>query len=139
MRKLIFALSAAAAVVPSMVPTAAADAQQWRRYNRNWNQVRQYDYNSYEPGYNAYYPERYYRPGPVYTLGRNDRIYRGHNGRYYCRRSDGTTGLIIGGAIGGLVGNQLRVGGSQTLSTILGAAGGAALGQSIARGNLRCR
>lgn len=32
-----------------------------------------------------------------YRLGRNDRIYRGSDNRYYCRRDDGTTGLIVGG------------------------------------------
>lgn len=138
MRNVMIALTAASALVPAVMPSAA-DAQQWRRYNHNWNQVRNYDYNRYEPGYNAYYPERYYRPGRVYTLQRGDRIYRGHDGRYYCRRSDGTTGLIIGGAIGALLGNQLRIGGSETLSTILGGAAGAAIGQRVARGKLRCR
>jgi hypothetical protein len=69
-------------------------------------------------------------------LGRNDRIYRGGDGRYYCRRNDGTTGLVIGALAGGLLGNAL---GGSTLSTLLGAGGGAALGSSIDRGNVRCR
>ena len=112
-----------------------------RRDARNWQRYRNWDYNRYEPGYRAYYADRYYRDGRYYAdrrLRRADRIYRGQNGRYYCRRSDGTTGLIIGGAVGALLGNQLRVGGSQTLSTIMGVAAGAALGRSIARGDLRC-
>ena len=110
------------------------DARDWRRY-------RSYDWNRYEPGYNRYYADRYYRDGRYYgdrRLTRYDRIYRGQNGRYYCRRDDGTTGLIIGAGIGALLGNQVNVGGSRTLSTILGGAAGAALGASIDRGNLRC-
>jgi uncharacterized protein YcfJ len=67
------------------------------------------------------------------------REWRGRDGRTYCRRSDGTTGLIVGGIAGGLFGNAITNGGSQTLGTLLGAAGGAALGSSIDRGNVRCR
>jgi uncharacterized protein YcfJ len=69
-------------------------------------------------------------------LGRDDRIYRGGDGRYYCRRNDGTTGLVIGALAGGLLGNAV---GGNTLSTLLGAGGGALLGQSIDRGQVRCR
>jgi uncharacterized protein YcfJ len=69
-------------------------------------------------------------------MGRGDRIYRGGDGRYYCRRNDGTTGLVIGAVAGGLLGNAL---GGNTLGTLLGAGGGALLGQSIDRGNVRCR
>jgi len=110
------------------------DARNWRRYSN-------YDYNRYEPGYNAYYADRYYRSGNYYTdrrLTRADRIYRGQNGRYYCRRNDGTTGLIIGAGVGALLGNQVRIGGSRTLSTVIGGAAGAAVGRELARGNLRC-
>ena len=108
---------------------------------RDWRRYRNYDWNRYEPGYRGYYADRYYRNGSYYAdrrLTRYDRIYRGQNGRYYCRRNDGTTGLIVGAALGGLIGNQIRIGGSRTVSTIIGAAGGAALGREIARGRLRC-
>ena len=134
MKKLIIAFTAASV---AMTPGAAMA----QRYHGDWNQVNTYDWNHPEPGYNAYYPDRYYRAGnyPVHALGRGDRIYRGHDGRYYCRHSDGTTGLVIGAAAGALLGNALRVGGSSTLSTILGGAAGAAIGSSIDRGNLRCR
>ena len=110
------------------------DARDWRRYNR-------YDYNRYETGYNRYYADRYYRDGRYYAdrrLTRNDRIYRGQNGQYYCRRNDGTTGLIIGGAVGALIGRELDRGGSQTVGTIIGAGTGALLGREISRGGLRC-
>jgi hypothetical protein len=113
---------------------AKAKRQDWRRYSR-------YDYNRVEPGYNRYYADRYYRSGSYYAdrrLSWNDRVYRGQNGRYYCRRSDGTTGLIVGAGIGALLGNQVNIGGSQTLRTIAGAGLGAALGQAITRGNVRC-
>lgn len=83
-------------------------------------------------------PAQHYRTGHYRErrLGRNDRIYRGGDGRYYCRRSDGTTGLVIGALAGGILGNAL---GGNTLGTLLGAGGGALVGQSIDRGNYRCR
>ena len=72
-------------------------------------------------------------------LRREDRIWRGDDGRYYCRRDNGTTGLIIGGAVGALVGRSLDGGRDRTVGTILGAAGGALLGREIDKGSLRCR
>lgn len=68
----------------------------------------------------------------------NDRIYRARDGRYYCKRSDGTTGTIIGGLAGGVLGNIIAPGGSKTLGTILGAGGGALAGRAIDRNNIRC-
>lgn len=122
------------------------DRADWRGNGRgpgrDWRQYRGYDYNRPEPGQRAYYADRYYRDGSYYQprrLGRYDRIYRGGNGRYYCRRSDGTTGLIVGGLAGGLLGNALSNGRSSTLGTLLGVAGGAALGTSIDRGQVTCR
>lgn len=99
--------------------------------------------STYGDGYGRpYYADSYYRDGPGYSeraLRRNDRVYRGRDGRYYCRRNDGTTGLIVGGAAGGLLGNIIAPGGSKTLGTILGAAGGAAIGNSVDRDQVRCR
>ncbi|HZU51951.1 MAG TPA: glycine zipper 2TM domain-containing protein [Sphingomicrobium sp.] len=132
MKKLILAMSAASvAIMPG-----AAMAQ---RYNGDWNRVRAYDYNNPEPGHSPYYADRYYRPGPEYVMSRGDRIYRGRDGRFYCRRRDGSTGLVVGAAIGAVVGNSLRLGGSSTLGTILGGAAGAALGSSVDSHRLRCR
>ena len=74
-----------------------------------------------------------------YYLRDNDRIYRGKDGRYYCKKPDGTTGLIIGGLAGGVLGNIIAPGGSKTLGTILGAAGGALAGRAIDRSNIRCK
>lgn len=74
-----------------------------------------------------------------YRLGENDRIYRDRNGNYYCKRSDGTTGAIIGALGGGVLGNIIAPGGSKTLGTILGAGGGLLAGRAIDRNNVRCR
>ena len=116
-----------------------ARARDWRTYNR-------YDYNRPPPG-GAYYADDYYRDGRYYRerrLSANDRIYRGRDGRYYCRRNDGTTGLIIGAGVGALIGNSIDDGRSSTLGTILGAIAGGAIGREIdrnssSRRDLRCR
>jgi hypothetical protein len=103
--------------------------------------VYQYDYNRPDPRYGRYYqPNRYYRGGyaPI-RVTRETRIYRGNDNRYYCRRSDGTTGLIVGAVLGGVVGNRLDTGNSSVLGLLLGAGAGAAIGQSIDRGNVTCR
>jgi hypothetical protein len=117
--------------------------RQQRRYrrqmNRNWNR---YDYNRYEPGQSTYYADRYYRSGQYYQqrqLTHDDRIYRGRDGRYYCRRSDGTTGLIIGGIAGAVLGSAIAPGRSNTIGALIGGAGGALAGRAIDRNNVRCR
>jgi uncharacterized protein YcfJ len=73
---------------------------------------------------------------------RNGRRYyrsRAYPSRYYrCRRGRGTTGMIIGGAAGALIGRELDHGYNRATGTILGAAGGALLGREVAR-NRRCR
>jgi hypothetical protein len=111
-----------------------ARRQDWRSYNR-------YDWNRPRVG-SVYYPDDYYRDGRYYRerrLTRADRIYRGRDGRYYCRRSDGTTGLIVGAALGGLIGNAIDDGRSSILGTLIGVGAGAAIGREIDRGNVRCR
>jgi len=103
--------------------------------------------NSRQPGNHGqgngkFYADQHYRDGANYRptrITRNTRIYRGSNGRYYCRRSDGTTGLIAGVAIGAILGNRLGDGDSALLSTILGAGAGGVLGREIDRGNVQCR
>ena len=67
-----------------------------------------------------------------------DRVWRGDDGRYYCRRRNGTTGLIVGGAVGALLGREIDGGANRTLGTILGGAGGALLGRELERSNLKC-
>jgi hypothetical protein len=65
--------------------------------------------------------------------------WRGRDGRRYCRRSNGTTGLIVGGAGGALLGRAIDTRGERTTGTILGAAAGALLGREVQRGRSRCR
>ena len=61
---------------------------------------------------------------------------RGHYaGDNRCRRGSGTTGLIVGGAAGALLGRAVDGGRDRTLGTVAGAAGGALLGREIQRNN----
>jgi hypothetical protein len=85
------------------------------------------------------------RPGPGYrddggyVLNDNDPVYRDNNGNYYCKKPDGTTGAIVGGLAGGVLGNIIAPGGSKTLGTIIGAGVGAVAGHEIEKGRVRCR
>jgi outer membrane lipoprotein SlyB len=68
--------------------------------------------------------------------------WRGSDGRTYCRKPNGTVGLVVGGAAGALVGREIDKNGSRTTGTVLGAAVGALLGRHVQRnviGNRRCR
>lgn len=105
-----------------------------------------YDYDRPDPRQGGYYADNYYRTDKRYKerrLANNDRVYRGRDDKYYCRRNDGSTGLIVGGVVGGIAGNVIAPGKSETLGTILGAVGGAVAGRAIERsGNnndVRCR
>jgi len=94
-----------------------------------------YSDDRYEGGYD---PSRYYRPGPSYqprALSADERVYRGSDGRYYCKRNDGTTGLIVGAAGGALLGNVIDGGHSRTVGTLLGGAIGALAGRSVEQSN----
>jgi hypothetical protein len=106
----------------------------WRRWNQRngW-----YDARGYWDA--ARYYRRDDRRYPPRRLGRYDHIYRGSDNRYYCRRDDGTTGLIVGGIAGGVLGNIIAPGGSRTLGTILGAGAGALLGRAVDDGDIVCR
>ena len=113
------------------------------RYEDRWD--RRDNNRRYEQGYRDGYWDaaRYYRRDDrryrARRLGRNDYIYRGSDNRYYCRRDDGTTGLIVGGIAGGVLGNIIAPGGYRTLGTIIGAGGGALLGRAIDDGDIVCR
>jgi Glycine zipper 2TM domain len=75
---------------------------------------------------------------PAQARHREYREWRGDDGRTYCRKSDGTVGLVIGAAAGGLLGRAVDTQGSRATGTILGLAGGALLGREIDR-KRRCR
>lgn len=112
MRNLVLAAVAAAVAVPaSFVVPITTDEAQAQR--------RYYDRNGY---YN----------GPTW---------RDSRGRYRCRRSNGTTGLIIGGAAGALAGRAIDTRGERTTGTVIGAVAGALVGREIQRNrsSRRCR
>jgi hypothetical protein len=95
-----------------------------------------------------YDASRYYRDDPRYTERRvtyDDEVYRGSDGRYYCKRSDGTTGLIVGAIGGGVLGNVIDGGRNRVAGTLIGGALGALVGKTVDQGgsnnnnDLRCR
>jgi len=109
MRTFILGFAAVAMLVPAMATPAFAKNDQ---------------------RYNSYYDRDGYYNGPTW---------RGNDGRMYCRRSNGTTGLIIGGAAGALAGRAIDSHGERTTGTIVGAVAGALVGREIERSNNRNR
>jgi Glycine zipper 2TM domain len=104
MRKSVSALAALALAMPAMLVTSVS-AEAHRRHSHN-------NYASYDNG---------------------PREWRGDDGRTYCRKSNGTVGIIVGGAGGALLGRAVDGGRSRATGTILGAAAGALLGREVAR------
>ncbi|KHK89362.1 glycine zipper 2TM domain-containing protein [Novosphingobium malaysiense] len=131
------ALAAAAASLAVAAPASASPA-----FDTQFHAPGEQTYNHSRERYSREDRRRGYRGNyrsygePVY---RNTRTWRGRDGRYYCRKQDGTTGLIIGGAAGALLGREIDGGRDRTLGTLLGAVGGALLGREIDRGDSRCR
>jgi outer membrane lipoprotein SlyB len=113
-------LAAAAAATLAMVP-ATAEARHRDGY---------YDSGRYQQSYRG---DRY---------GRYDsRYYGNRNVRYQGRRCSGTTGLVVGGAAGALLGRTVTRdryrGRSGTTGTILGAAIGALAGRAVQKSSCR--
>jgi len=100
----------------------------------------QYRWQGGSADWDAY---RYYREDPRYEerpLSAQDEVYRGSDGRYYCRRSDGTTGLVVGAGVGALVGRGIDGGRNRAGGTIVGGVLGALLGREVERNaDVRCR
>jgi hypothetical protein len=97
-----------------------------------------------DPYVTDYDAAHYYREGPGYSerrLSRDDYVYRGSDGRYYCKRNDGTTGLIVGGIGGAALGNVIDGGHNRVAGTLIGGALGALAGQAIdqSSSDVRCR
>ena len=71
----------------------------------------------------------------------NGKTWYDGQGRARCRRNNGTTGLLVGGAGGALIGRAVDTHGSRATGTILGAAAGALLGREVERSRKRyvCR
>lgn len=132
---------------------ALSQRLRWQRHNGNYGYNGNGGYNgSGGAGYYAgndprfrtnYDASRYYRDGPNYSerrLSSQDEVYRGSDGRYYCKRNDGTTGLIVGAAGGGILGNVIDGGHNRAAGTLIGGALGALLGKSVEQNNdVRCR
>ncbi len=149
------------AVAQSQADETRLDAAQ-RRYDNELSlyrqavdQYRDSVRRNYRPSAGGYYDPRYqqqgynqdddwqrtYRPsnGQGRYLSRNDEIYYGNDGQAYCRRSDGTTGLVVGAALGGVFGNVVDGGRRRVLGTLLGGAGGALLGRSVDQQRVSCQ
>ena len=69
------------------------------------------------------------------------REWRGRDGRTYCKKPNGTTGLVVGGVAGALLGRTVDTRGDRTVGTLLGGAAGAVAGREIDRSSSkrRCR
>lgn len=103
------------------------DRRDWRRDGRDWRR----DRRDWRDDRRDWRGER--------RLSRRDRVWRGDDGRYYCRRNDGTTGLVVGAVGGALLGRTIDTRGDRSLGTLLGAIGGGLLGREVERGEARCR
>ena len=118
MRGIFSAVMIAAFILPAL--PAAADPPSWAPANGRRAK------DAYDGG-----PERR-------AVRYDEMVYRGDDGRYYCRRSDGTTGLIVRAAVGGVLGDSLARGKSAPLGALLGAGAGALIGQAVDRGSVYC-
>jgi hypothetical protein len=118
--------------IPAYAPLETSVNAEYDR-ERRWDRRRDRRDDRYYGGYGG--QQRYYGE-PVH---RSTRVWRGDDNRYYCRKENGTTGLLIGAGVGALIGNEVAGRGDRTLGAILGAAGGALLGREIDRSNARCR
>ncbi|HKT85146.1 MAG TPA: glycine zipper 2TM domain-containing protein [Novosphingobium sp.] len=132
------ALAAATASLATAMPAAAAPGYGYGDFRAPGEQTyehsrdRYWDRRGYRDNYRGYrgYGE------PVY---RDSRAWRGQDGRYYCRKKNGTTGLLIGGAAGALLGREIDGGYDRTAGTVIGGVVGALLGREVDRGGSRCR
>ncbi|EJL24135.1 glycine zipper 2TM domain-containing protein [Novosphingobium sp. AP12] len=133
------AIAAAAASLATAMPATAAIAayNPAASFTAPGEQVSDYGRQRYSNedrrrGYGNY--DRYDRRDDRRDYRNNARSWRGNDGRYYCRKSNGTTGLLIGGAAGALLGRGIDTRGDRATGTLLGAAAGALLGREVDRG-----
>ncbi|MEO6040340.1 MAG: glycine zipper 2TM domain-containing protein [Croceibacterium sp.] len=68
----------------------------------------------------------------------SSRVFQGRDGRYYCRRGNGTIGLVVGGVGGALIGRSIDSHGDRLPGTLIGAAAGALVGREVEK-RVRCR
>ena len=154
---LALAATAATGFATSAYGQTRAEEDRWRAAQRRYDQERALyerererydDAVERERRYGRDYDDRYYDASRDYRegryaerpLGSNDQVYRGSDGRYYCRRSDGTIGLVVGAGVGALLGRGIDTRGERGTGTILGATLGALLGRTVERNaDVRCR
>jgi len=119
-----FILSAALAASAMTAVPAAAEAQGYGYYGRDrYENSYRNDYRRYDPRYDAQrYDARRYE-GRSYQ-GRD----QDHN---YGRRCSGTTGTILGAAVGALLGRAVDGGRNRTTGLIVGGAAGALAGREV--------
>lgn len=119
-RLALTALMGVSAMVALPADAEARDRHHRHSYSHHRDNDRWHDRRDYRRDYRRshYRDRRYYRSG------------------YRCRGS-GTTGMIIGGAAGALLGREVDRYGDRAPGTIVGAAGGALLGREVGRGR-RC-
>jgi len=104
MRNLSMIAAATAMTAGSLAVAAPAEA-----HHRGWHQ-------------RGYQSQRYY-----------DNRYYGRSYQQPVRCKSGTTGTIVGGAAGALLGREIAGRGDRTLGAILGGVGGALLGREVTR------
>jgi hypothetical protein len=89
-------------------------------------------------------PAAHYRDGAQYRpriLAASERVYRGPSVDYYCKRGDGTTGLIVGAVDGFTLKDAVKPGHSRTAATLIRDYVATLEGQAYYRPNheLHCR
>lgn len=151
MKKTLLAIAAASLAIPAAPAVAQAgppawapahgyrDSDRYDRYEVRYDRDDRRERRRYrdQRRYRVYDDSgRYYEPRRV---RRGDRVWQGRDGRYYCERENGTTGLIIGAAGGALLGRTIDTDGDRTVGTLLGGVLGGLLGREIDRGEARCR
>ena len=109
MRKVVLGLLAATLALPVLSVPAAAKERE---------------------DYNRYYDRDGNYSGPTW---------RGNDGRMYCRKRDGTTGLVVGAVAGALVGRAIDGGRNRATGTIVGGVAGAIVGREVERSSNRCQ
>jgi outer membrane lipoprotein SlyB len=112
MKKTLLSIALVAATLTAPVAAQARD------HDRGWSRHERSGYRSDE------YRDRYDN-----RRSYNDRRY---SNRSNCR-SGGTTGLLLGGVAGALLGRAIDTRGERTTGTVLGAGAGALLGREVER------
>jgi hypothetical protein len=115
-------LAAAAAVTALTAIPAAADARPRGKAHGYYK--------------NSAHARAYANQNRYYDGGYSGRSYGYSDGYRRCR--SGTTGAIVGGAAGALLGREIAGYGDRTLGTILGGAAGALGGRAVTR-DRNCR